>query len=149
MITKLTFITSNPSKAEQLGIHLNFPVAHLKLELPEIQSLDLVKATQYKATQAFKLVNKPVLVEDTSLVFNSLGKLPGPFIKWFYEELGNEGICSLISKYPDKSASAQVAFGLQDDNGTKIFTGTIKGSIADKPRGQAGFSWDPIFIPEG
>jgi hypothetical protein len=38
---ELTFITGNAAKAEQLGRHLDHPVAHKKLDLPEIQSLDL------------------------------------------------------------------------------------------------------------
>lgn len=88
---EITFITGNPSKAEQLGRHLGHPVKHLKLDIPEIQSLDLREVTRHKVEEAFRQINSPVLVEDTSLTFNSLGKLPGPLIKWFLTELGNEG----------------------------------------------------------
>ena len=28
-------------------------------------------------------------------------------------------------------------------------TGTLEGSIADEPRGTAGFGFDPVFVPEG
>lgn len=88
----LTFITSNPMKVEQLGWHLKFPVTHESLELPEIQSLNLDEVVTYKARAAFDHIQAPVLVEDFSLVIPALGKLPGPLIKYFLEEIGADGI---------------------------------------------------------
>ena len=32
---------------------------------------------------------------------------------------------------------------------TYYFEGIVKGSIADRPRGNNGFGYDPIFVPEG
>lgn len=100
----LTFITGNPAKAEQLSGHLEFPVEHKKLDIPEVQSLDLKEIAEYKAREAYQQVQRPVLVEDTSLIFNALGNLPGPLIKWFLEELDNEGLCRLLDNYRDRSA---------------------------------------------
>lgn len=31
----------------------------------------------------------------------------------------------------------------------EVFEGEIEGTIAEKPRGERGFGWDPIFIPKG
>src|SRR5688572_11256576 len=95
-ISSLTFITGNPAKAEQLRRHLEYPVEHQKLDLHEIQSLDLREIVEHKAKDAFRQVGKPVLVEDTSLIFHALGRLPGPLIRWFLEELGNPGLCKLL-----------------------------------------------------
>lgn len=145
----LTFITSNPSKAEQLGRHLNYPVQHHTLNLPEIQSLDLKEVIEHKAKEAYKEVSGLVLVEDTSLTFSALGKLPGPFIKWFLTELNNTGLCRLLNDYEDRSAFAEVCFGLYDGKELHIFEGSMNGTIAEAPRGERGFGWDPIFIPEG
>jgi len=92
-IESLTFITGNTAKAEQLARHLEYPVTHQKLDLPEIQSLDLKEIVEHKAKEAYKQIKKPVLVEDTSLTFSVLGKLPGPLIKWFLTELDNAGLC--------------------------------------------------------
>src|SRR6478672_6088117 len=103
-LTSLTFITSNPTKAEQLGRHLDFPVQHRNIELAEIQSLNLNEIINHKAYEGYKMIHEPVLVEDTSLVFSALGKLPGPFIKWFLKELGNDGLCKLLNQYPDRTA---------------------------------------------
>jgi non-canonical purine NTP pyrophosphatase (RdgB/HAM1 family) len=146
---QITFITGNPSKAEQLERHLQIPVRHKKLDLPEIQSLDLAEIVAAKAKVAFEHIGQPVLVEDTSLRFGALGKLPGPLIKWFLQELDNDGLCSLLNGYIDRSAIAEVLFGYYDGVHMKLFDGAIAGTIAAEPRGERGFGWDPIFIPNG
>lgn len=145
----LTFITGNAAKAEQLGRHLDHPVAHKKLDLIEIQSLDLHEIIEYKTKEAHKQLGGIVLVEDTSLTFKALGKLPGPFIKWFLTELDNAGLCKLLDGYENRAAVAEVCFGLYDGKELKIFEGEVRGTIAPLPRGERGFGWDSIFIPEG
>ena len=149
MMQKITFITGNVAKAEQLGRHLEHPVAHKKLNLPEVQSLNLHEIIEHKTKEAFEQVGGTVLVEDTSLTFNALGKLPGPLIKWFLTELDNEGLCKILNSYEDRSALAEVCFGLYDGSKLKIFEGQIEGIIAEVPRGERGFGWDPVFIPKG
>ena len=148
-IDKLTFITGNAAKAEQLGRHLNFPVTHQKVDLVEIQSLDLAEIVKHKAKEAFKIVGTPVLIEDTALVFTALDKLPGPLIKWFLTALDNKGLTRLLDGYKDRSARAEVLFGLYDGTTLRTFFGSAEGSIAKQPRGDRGFGWDPIFIPRG
>lgn len=146
---KITFITGNAAKAEQLERHLNYPVNHLKLDLLELQSLNLEEVVEHKAREAFKQIHLPVLVEDTSLTFNALGRLPGPLIKWFLTEIENNGLCKLLDGYSDRSALARVVFGYYDGKKLSMFDGEMKGIIAEKPRGEDGFGWDPIFIPKG
>ncbi len=149
MAHSITFITGNPSKAEQLARHLDYPVKHQKLDLPEIQSLNLREIVEHKSQEAYKLIGSPVLVEDTSLTFSCLGRLPGPLIKWFLTELDNTGLCKLLNPYENRDALAEVCFGLYDGKKLHTFEGQIKGAVADSPRGAKGFGWDPIFIPEG
>ena len=146
---KLTFITGNVGKAKYLSDYFHFPVEHVKLDLPEIQSLDLRTVVEDKAKKAFSIVKGPVLVEDVSLVFGALEKLPGPLIKWFLEALGNDGLCELLNRYDDRRATAHSAVALCDANGVQIFSGVKEGSVSTEPRGDAGFGWDPIFIPTG
>lgn len=149
MTHTVTFITSNASKAEQLARHLDYPVVHQKIDLAEIQSLNLKEIIKHKAKEAYRRVKKPVLVEDVSLTFLALGKLPGPFVKWFLAELDNEGLCRILNDYDSRRALAEVCFGLYDGEKLHIFEGKMKGVIAKHPRGKRGFGWDPIFIPEG
>lgn len=145
----LTFITGNPEKAAQLSRHLDYEIEHKKLDVHEIQSLDLEEVAIHKAQEAYKLMGSPVLVEDTALTFKALGSLPGPLIKWFLASLGNEGLSKILDTYADRSAVAQVCFALCDEKGVQIFKGEIEGTIAKEPRGEKGFGWDPIFIPQG
>lgn len=145
----LTFITGNPGKAKQLSKYLGVPVNHYKLDLTEIQSVDLEKVIKHKVAEAFRILNVPVLVDDVGLTINSLGKLPGPFVKFFIQEIGNQGICDLLKNNKDRSAYATVAIGYSDGGTPKIFTGVINGTISKVAIGDGGFGWDQIMIPEG
>ena len=145
----LTFITGNPDKANLLRQSLDFPVIHKSLDLVEVQSLDLATIVEHKAKEAYRQVGAPVLVEDTSLRFYALGRLPGPLIKWFFMELGNDGLCKLLDNYTDRSAVAEVLFGLYDGRSFQTFSGAVEGAIAPAPRGSRGFGWDGIFVPAG
>jgi non-canonical purine NTP pyrophosphatase (RdgB/HAM1 family) len=142
------FVTGNLDKVHWLEVFLGTAVNHIKLELDEIQSLDPHKVIEHKTKQAFDILQRPVLVEDTSLVFNALSNLPGPFIKYFLQELGNDGICKLLSNYPDKSALATVIYGYYNGEQIHFFEATKRGTITTSPKGTLGHGWDPIFIPE-
>ncbi len=145
----ITFITSNKSKAEQLSRYLKLPLKHQSVEIEELQSLDPKKVVEHKARQAYKAIGTPVVVDDVSLVIHTLGRLPGPFIKFFLMEMGTEGICKLLDKYKDRSATASVMLGFYDGKEFKSFEASLDGSIAKSPKGQNGFGWNFIFIPKG
>ena len=146
---RLTFVTGNPNKAKYLSHVFDIPVEHTKLDLAEIQSLDLKEIVIDKAARAYAILKTPLLVEDISLTFVALNKLPGPLIKWFLESLGNEGLCRLLDGKNDRTALAEVEFAYCDEAGVQTFGGFSRGSIAPETRGQNGYGWDPIFIPEG
>lgn len=145
----ITFITGNKGKVAQVNRILNTPIKHKSLDLSEIQSLDLKEIVTHKAKEAFRILQSPVLVEDVGLVFTALNKLPGPLIKWFLKELENEGLCRLLDGYPTREASGEVVYGLCDGETVHLFSGVAKGTIAMGPRGDRGFGWNPVFIPEG
>lgn len=145
----ITFITGNPGKMAQVQKYLSYPIAHQKLDLLELQSLDLKEVVTHKAHEAYKQLYSPVLVEDTSLTFNALGKLPGPLIKWFLTELGTAGLCKILNNYSDRSALAHVCFGLYDGKSLQLFEGQVSGSIALVAKGDNDFGWGPVFIPDG
>lgn len=146
----VTFITGNEGKLKQLKNHIKMEIVHKALDLPEIQSMDLSEVARDKAERAYAIINSPVLVEDVSLKYHALGNLPGPLIKWFLKELGNKGLCRLINHYnKDRSATAEVIYDLFDGKEHKLFSSKIEGRIAAYPRGEHGFGWDPVFIPEG
>ncbi|MBI3983696.1 non-canonical purine NTP pyrophosphatase [Candidatus Microgenomates bacterium] len=146
---KLVFVTGNDAKALEISTYLHRPLDHQKIDLVEVQSLDLDEVVRHKAAEAYHQIGRTSLVEDTALTFHALGKLPGPLIKWFLKELDNAGLCKLLHGYDDRTATASVAFGLADGIKVRIFRADVSGTIADSPRGDSNFGWDPIFIPTG
>jgi len=148
-VKDLVFITGNQNKANYLIKWLGTPVEHQKIDLDELQSLDLRTVVEHKVRQAYEIVKKPVLVEDLALSFTAMGRLPGTFIRWFLEELGNEGLCRLADKLEHRKAEAHILYALYDGQAIHLFDGMAKGMIAKTPRGSEGFGWNPIFIPIG
>ncbi len=144
----ITFITGNQKKADYLAEYLGFPIDHVKLDLDEIQSLDLREIVEHKARQAYEKLKKPVLVDDVALEFEALGRLPGPFIKFFLGEMTPETLVSLLEG-KSRNAIARSNLGYFDGEVLKMFEGSMKGKIALVPKGEGGFGWDRIFIPEG
>jgi non-canonical purine NTP pyrophosphatase (RdgB/HAM1 family) len=145
---KITFITGNQGKADYLEKYLGYPVAHKKIDLDEIQSMNLDEIVEHKIKQAFDLLKKPVVVEDVSLEFKALGGLPGPFIKFFVDNIPFETICSMINGKTRK-ATAKCVIGFYDGKIMKLFKGELEGKIAEVPAGENGFGWDKLFIPKG
>ena len=145
----ITFITGNQNKAELLAKSMNYPIKHKKIELLEPQSLELKEITEHKVRQAYRELGTPLLVEDISFSLEALGKLPGPFIKWFIEELGFEAICRLADATTSRRATTGVCYAYFDGKILKFFEGQLQGTIPDHPRGDDGFGWNCIFIPDG
>jgi non-canonical purine NTP pyrophosphatase (RdgB/HAM1 family) len=146
---QLTFITGNSNKVKQLELYLKFPVEYRAIDLPEIQDLNVETVAVAKAQAAYDIHKAPVLIEDIGLAFNALGGLPGPFVKWFLETVGNEGMCRMLDSYQDRTAIGTVCYVLCDEHGHHVFTATREGTIAMNPRGPTEFGWNPIFIPAG
>lgn len=144
----VVFITGNQKKVEYLAELLGHPIEHMKVDLEEIQSLDLHEVVGHKMRQAYAHVGRPVLVEDVSLEFVALGRLPGTLIKWFLEELSYGDICSLLDG-KERGARARCVFGYFDGTTETFFEGGMDGSVPTQPAGSGGYGWDPVFIPEG
>ena len=56
------FITGNQKKAEYLSKYFGHPIEHVKIDLEEIQSLDLREVVQHKMLQAYAEVKRPAKV---------------------------------------------------------------------------------------
>ncbi|MGI0141746.1 MAG: RdgB/HAM1 family non-canonical purine NTP pyrophosphatase [Candidatus Micrarchaeales archaeon] len=143
------FVTSNKNKLREVEEILERKVRHSSLEIPEIQSLDGVDVIKDKAVKAYEILKEPVVVEDTSLHIKVLNGFPGALVKWVLLNCGVERMCKLVRKGEDRSAYAEVHICLYDGKKFRFFAGRTNGSIAQSPRGQTGFGWDVLFIPEG
>jgi len=149
MIKDLTFITGNANKAKQLSTYLGADVTHHSLDLEEIQSLNLQDIVEYKVKQAYKALNKPVIVDDVSFEIACLNNFPGPLTKWLQASLSAEEICTLVHKHDDKSATVRIMLGFYDGKNLEFFETAVNGSVSEKPSGEGGFGFDLFFIPEG
>lgn len=150
----LVFVTSNPGKAREASALLGRAVAARALDLPEIQSLDFREVARAKAIVAAHALGVPVLVEDSGLAIAGWGGFPGPLTKWItMGVLGQEGLAKMLDGFSDRSAEAVsvLAIARPGDRETDVVVaeGRVKGSIALHPRGENGFGWDVLFIPEG
>lgn len=148
-VNSIIFATGNKDKLREAEHILGLEVKGTELKVDEIQSLDPVEVAVRKAKDYYKILGKPLFVEDTAATFKALNKLPGPYLKDFFEALGNEGICSLLDG-KERSAEVSAILVFIDESGKEhVFIGKLKGSIAEKPRGEKGWGWDPVFIPKG
>lgn len=132
----------------------------MKTYLPEIEirqnTIDISELqgepediARLKLQNALNKSKGPLLIEDTSLCFNSFKGLPGPYIKDFLKKLGCEGLVKMVSNQSDKTAYAQTILGLgKNKNNIKLFIGKTDGELVP-PRGTENFGWDPIFQPQG
>lgn len=144
----ITFVTGNPNKAEECSAILGIELVVEALEINEIQSLSLEKVVEAKAWEAYKQLQKPVMVEDTALTLLALNELPGPFIRWFEESIGLEGLCVIATEHNEHRAVATTCVAYCDGEKVELFTGEVLGHITQIPRGENGFGWDKIFQPE-
>lgn len=145
------FITGNQHKADYLAKLLGIDIDHQKIDLDEIQSADPRVVIEHKVRQAYDIVKRPVLVEDTCMGFDVLGGLPGTFIKFFIEQTdGGEKLCRMCDGLGSRRATATVTFGYYDGERLEFFQNSIGGEISQHPGKQInGFGWDTVFIPDG
>lgn len=149
----LHFVSGNKKKFEEIVAILkpelpNIEIKMINIDLPELQG-EPAEIVEEKLKIALEKAEGPLIVEDTSLCFNALEGLPGPYIKHFMVKLKPEGLYKMLSSFDDKGGYAQCIFGLakNKDSELKIFTGQTQGTIV-YPRGPNNFGWDPIFQPE-
>ncbi len=145
---QVTFITGNQNKADYLAKYIGFPIEHVKLDLDELQTLDVHKLVDHKVKQAYQQLQSPVLVEDSSLEFEALNGLPGPFIKFFVDNIPFQDICDLLNG-KSRNATARTVFGYYDGKEVTFIESELHGTIADSPSGEMGYDWDKFFICEG
>ena len=152
-IKTIKFVSGNANKYKEVKDIIEeglpgYTVAQVKIDLPELQGepLEISKA---KLKHALTVEEGPLMIEDTSLCFNAMGGLPGPYVKDFLQKLGPAGLSNMLKGFEDKSGYAQCIFGLGNKEGnTNIFVGRTPGKIVE-PRGDNTFGWDPIFNPDG
>lgn len=146
------FVTSNDGKRREAAAILGVELRAESPDVPEIQALDPREVAAEKAREARRALGGPevpILVEDSGLIVEAWNGLPGAFTKWFMTAVGNEGICSMLGDGLSREARAVCVVAVAHPESVEVFPGEAAGSLAHAPRGEGGFGWDAIFIPEG
>ncbi len=92
-----------------------------------------------------------VFADDTGLEIDALGGKPGVYTaRWAGEPAANrrKALQELADK-PNRAAQFRTVVTLIDRTGTRQVDGIVRGRIATEERGDGGFGYDPVFIPEG
>jgi len=145
---ELYFVTSNTNKVREAERILKVKLNKISLDIEAIQTLHVEEVVKDKARKAFDAVKKPVFVEDTGLYIKAWNGFPGALIKWLLKCLGDDGICKILGNY-DRTTVVRTCIGIYDGKTHQVFTGEVKGKIVEKPRGDANFGWDSVFMPDG
>lgn len=149
---RAVFVTSNPNKRREAAGILGVELDRADLDLPEIQALDVAEVAAEKARAAHKALGspaRPVIAEDSGLIVESWNGLPGALTKWFIKSVGHEGILQMLGAEEDRRARAVCAVAVAGREEVRVFVGEAPGELVWKPRGESGFGWDPIFVPDG
>jgi XTP/dITP diphosphohydrolase len=150
MLRSIKFATGNPNKLREAREILGIEIEQADPgELEEIQTIYVEEIIRHKAEEAYKKIKAPLIVEDTGLIFHAWNGLPGALIKWFLKTVDNEGLIRMLGEEKDRGALAQCFIAYHDGSEARIVKGEITGTIAASVRGERGFGWDKIFIPEG
>ena len=155
----LNFLTGNPGKLSEaeellgpLGIHVQS--FQINGEIPDViepQSESLTTVALAKIAQGVELLaaadrlQEMLLVEDTGLFIDALPDFPGVYSSHVLKSLGCQGILKLLDD--NRGARFMTTAALWTGEAVEVFVGTCQGKIATEIRGEDGFGYDPIFVP--
>lgn len=143
-------VTGNASKRAEAERILGRGVECADEDLPEVQGLDLEEVLRAKATEAWRRLGRPLVVEETGLELAALGGFPGPLVKWMLQAVGAEGIARVGIALGDPRVTARCALAYTADGAELVVAaGATHGTLVSPGRGGGVFGWDPVFLPEG
>lgn len=164
---RLIAATHNPGKVRELGDLLGGagfkPVSAGELGLPEPEeTADTFRGNaELKALAAARASGEPALADDSGLACDGLSGAPGIYsARWAGPEKDfrlamqkvEDGLKSETTEdgEVDKRASFVCVLSLAwPDGHVESFEGIVRGQLVFPPRGDKGFGYDPIFVPEG
>lgn len=158
---KLVFASNNVHKLEEIRAILGTQYDIVSLrdigcfdEIPETGATIQENALQ-KAQYVKDRYGLDCFADDTGLECMALDGAPGVHTARYADEHGHDSdanmrkLLRVLSKKSDRSAQFHTSIALIYKGGTYSFDGIVKGTIATEKHGDAGFGYDPIFIPDG
>jgi len=122
----------------------NIKVSQKELDIIEPQSEDIQSITKSKATQAFTILHKPVLVTDAGVSIPALKGFPGPFMHYITKWLTVEDLLNLTKDKKDRSIIFENVIAYKDRKHVKVFSAKREGVLLKTPKGE-GIPLDQIL----
>ena len=163
---KLVFASNNAHKLEEIRAILGtqYEVKSLKdigceVDIPETGSTFRENALQ-KATYVKEHFGFDCFADDSGLQVEALGGEPGVYSARYAVKNGvlvegnkdDDNMNVLLEKLANeenRKACFRTSIALIFEGETHFFDGTVEGHIIREKRGNGGFGYDPIFIPDG
>lgn len=153
---RLYFATSNPGKVDDVRTLLtgtDIAVEQLDVEMTEPSVDDLETIARAKVKQAWEATQNNdafIMADDSGLFVDVLNGFPGPQTAFFDEKVGKEKLLNLFDEDDPRDAAFRTAIACYDPESRDVrtFTGACRGTIVP-PRGEGGFGYDPMFLPDG
>lgn len=155
-VTKhVIFVTGNKDKFHEVERYLHeldpsIVLEQAALELPEYQSLDIKKIALAKAQEAWKVLQKPLLIDDGGIYLERFNNFPGPLIKYVLEGMGLEGFWLIAKDDPRVYFLSCLVYYYGPDK-YEFFEGVCHGTIIkpSAPATRKQMPFTDIFVPEG
>lgn len=156
----LIFATNNRNKVQEVEALvgdlyniLSLEEAGIKIDIPEPHPT-LQKNAAEKSATIHRLTGEDCFSEDTGLEVNALRGEPGVHSARYAGEGSSakeniEKLLRLLADNTNRKARFRTVISLVMDGQEHQFEGTCEGTIIAEPRGQEGFGYDPVFIPDG
>ena len=157
---KIVFATNNENKIKEIRHILGDSFTLLSLEdlninedIPE-NEMTLEGNAMQKARVVHKMLNMNVFADDTGLEIEVLNGLPGVNSARFAGENKDsdaniEKALTLMGSSENRNARFRTVIALIMDCREYLFEGVVDGRIISEKRGNHGFGYDPVFVPEG
>jgi XTP/dITP diphosphohydrolase len=151
---KIYFITGNRGKfleVQEKLKNINIEIIQKSIKYPEVQTDTLEDVARFGAKFIRERFPYPFIIEDAGLFIDALKGFPGVYSKYVFFTIGCEGILKLMEDKTNRRAvfKSIYAFSIPQEEETRLFSGESVGVIAREERGEGGFGYDPIFIPNG
>jgi XTP/dITP diphosphohydrolase len=163
---KIVLASHNKGKLREIAVLLEpfgievVSAGDLGLEEPEETENTFAGNARIKAHFAAKESGLPALSDDSGIMVDGLDGAPGVYTAdWAETPNGRDFVMAMTKTWKlleDKSAphprNAQFCCTLciaWPDGHDEIVDGTVSGSLTWPMRGELGFGYDPIFVPDG
>ncbi len=160
MIMKLVFATANQNKAKEIQAIIPDSIEILSLndihcleEIPETQATIEGNASQ-KAFYVFEKYEQNCFADDTGLEIEALYGEPGVLSARYAgdEKSADKNMDKVLSKmknFTNRKARFKTVISLVINGKELQFEGVVNGTILNEKKGNSGFGYDPIFLPDG